>query len=215
MPLVCNTPLQSFEWASHGTSVANARYTDHSARAPTTADAHNMLTLSSGCSGIMCFDLAARVVGRHLQFTVVSEFVIEKDNSAREEILHSGGASPMHLIGDWYDCLEPWVKEQLRRIPLSDVDARRRLIMSTPTCTRKLWCLKCGRYCDLKRCHLHCSGFPCIHDSSFGSHGSTTGEGYNVLWIGLRQRLDLLDLGCDTTRPNSQWDRWCPPPGIF
>eukprot|EP00959_Pyramimonas_sp_CCMP1952_P187579 3922126-Pyramimonas_sp.AAC.1 len=65
--------------------------------------------------------------------------------------------------------------------------------MSTPTRTTGLWCLKCGAHCRMERSHVHCSGFPCVHDSSFGSHDSLDGEGYNILWIGLRQRLDLLD----------------------
>ena len=51
----------------------------------------------------------------------------------------------------------------------------------------------CSAFCPVSRCHVHCSGVPCVADSTFGQHECKEGEAYNILWIFIRQRLDLKE----------------------
>eukprot|EP00959_Pyramimonas_sp_CCMP1952_P058017 1210942-Pyramimonas_sp.AAC.1 len=130
--LTCTTLSDSMQCARHGHDAARIEFSEFLHVLPLRVTGRSV-SLSSGCSGILTFDLSARIVGKELAFNVTSEWALEHDGSAISEILCGGPDSPRHLFHDWYDMLPSQARNHLRAMPLADVDARRALILRTPT----------------------------------------------------------------------------------
>eukprot|EP00959_Pyramimonas_sp_CCMP1952_P426726 8937364-Pyramimonas_sp.AAC.1 len=73
MPVTCPSVTSSMLWASHGKEVADESFSAFNSCVPD-CRLHRTLSVSSGCSGIMTFDLSARVAGGVLGFAVVPEW---------------------------------------------------------------------------------------------------------------------------------------------
>ena len=156
------------------------------------------ILLRSGCTGIGSFELATRCAAKKFNTSVTSAWAAEKDACCVEELLSQPSHHrPLHVFSNWLGFLQPGVKQALLAMDPENIAGRRDMVMNNTTCTMNIWCMACGKSCNLARCHVHCSGVPCVHDSSWGKHDKLAGDDAFVLWIALRQRLGLLEpLAC-------------------
>eukprot|EP00969_Alexandrium_andersonii_P039891 1748605-Alexandrium_andersonii.AAC.1 len=118
LPAVCRTVEDSSHWAAFGVQQAAL----HSLKDKISNVVGTRWVLSSGCSGILTFELGARSAAKALQCHVECAWACEKNKVCQEEMLAMDAAhQPCAIFDNYDDFLHPSIRAGLKHLdPAAD-----------------------------------------------------------------------------------------------
>ena len=192
LPGVCSTVRESCLWPAYG--VQEVRKNGLADLLDGVRGTH--WSISSGCSGILTFELGARASCKALGCSSSCLWSCEKNAVCREEQLALPlELRPQEMFGNYNDFLQPHVLVSLQALRTDDpnfITKKRELIMGTPT-NAKVWSLATGQLVPVGRATVHAAGTPCVHDSAVGKREKQRGRDSYIMLIFCRQRRDLKE----------------------